>query len=241
MTAGSGRRLQREGVLLFGRVAAGLSHELSNVFNIINELAGLQQDIAASGQDAASPSLARLADLAGRIKSQVARGEAFDTTLHHFAHCVDDPAGAFGLDSLLGLLGELTSRRARLARVELEVVPPEEAATLLGDRFALLLAAVACVEQAIGDAPEGGRVELRGEARADEVRIVTSSSAPISDPLAGAGTAADAIRLGCDEWSGRVEVESGGAGDPHRLVLTVKREAGRDPAAGPGAGTGGHS
>ena len=45
MADGPVRPLEREGVRFFGAIGAGLSHELSNVFNIINELSGLQQAI----------------------------------------------------------------------------------------------------------------------------------------------------------------------------------------------------
>jgi hypothetical protein len=94
------RPTAREGVLYFGRVAAGLSHELSNVLNIINELAGLQRDIAAAAVEGGGDArFARFADLAQRIKTQVSRGEAINRGLHRFAHSVDNADTSFDLGS----------------------------------------------------------------------------------------------------------------------------------------------
>ena len=96
-------RLGSEGVAYFGGVAAGLSHELSNVFNIINEIAGLQHDIASAAADSGDARVARLADLAGRIKAQVGRGEEINRRLHRFGHSTDETSVTFDLAELLEL------------------------------------------------------------------------------------------------------------------------------------------
>ena len=84
------QRLEREGLLFFGAVGAGLSHEVNNVFNIINELSGLQQDIIEANAQGGAAGLARVADLAGRIKSQIIRGEEINRCLHRLSHSVDN-------------------------------------------------------------------------------------------------------------------------------------------------------
>jgi len=219
MTAEPPSPLQREGVLLFGRVAAGLSHELSNVFNIINELAGLEQDIASASERDGTAAVGRIADLATRIKAQVARGEEFNRLLHRLGHSVDKTREAFDLGELLTLLGGLEARSARLASVELAVRPPQRPVTLTGDPFALLLALDACVRGAMKAATADRGVEVRVEDTDGDVRVVVESA----EPPAAEGSAPlteSALRLGAAAWPATVTVESQ-PGRPYRITLDI--------------------
>jgi C4-dicarboxylate-specific signal transduction histidine kinase len=221
----------REGVLYFGRVAAGLSHELSNVLNIINELAGLQRDIAAAAVEGGGDArFARLADLAQRIKAQVTRGEAINRGLHRFAHSVDDADKSFDLGELLGLLAFLEERPARLARVALEVHAPEHGLALCGDPFSLLLALHACVGAALRACTEDGRVEVRAEAGDGEARIRVTATGSLPTEGADAVSAA-AFRAGATPWGAAVCLDSE-TDSPRSLVLRVPAESAAPRAAG---------
>jgi signal transduction histidine kinase len=214
------RPAAREGVLFFGAVAAGLSHELSNVLNIINELAGLQRDIAvAAAEQGGDARFARLADLAQRIKAQVGRGEVINRGLHRFAHRVDHATASFDLGELLGLLAFLEERPARLARVALDVRPPEPGLALCGDPFSLLLALHACVGTALHASSEEGRVEVRAEGGPGEARIRVTASGSLSAGGADAVSAA-AFRAGAAPWGATIRVDSAADGR-ESLVLSV--------------------
>jgi C4-dicarboxylate-specific signal transduction histidine kinase len=225
------RPTAREGVLYFGRVAAGLSHELSNVLNIINELAGLQRDIAAAAVEAGGDARhARLADLAQRIKSQVTRGEAINRGLHRFAHTVDDACKSFDLGELLGLLAFLEERPARLARVALDVHPPEGGLALCGDPFSLLLALHACVSAALHASAEDGRVEVRAEATDEEIRVRVTATGSL--PAGGADAAsAAALRAGAAAWGATARLDPA-TDAPTSLVLSLPAAGTSQRAAG---------
>jgi len=224
-----GRRpgLQREGLRFFGAVGAGLSHELSNVFNIINELSGLQQDIAAAAQGGGA-GIARLSELAARIKSQVARGEEINRSLHRLSHSVDEAAEVFDLGEALALFGALAARPARLAEVELELRPPADPIALSGDPFALQLALHACLKAVLGAVGSGRRVEVRTESASDRVRVVLASADPVpglgSDPVL-----ASMLGLACAVLGAAARTEPDGHGGGS-VVL--------DLGAGGGTGTG---
>jgi signal transduction histidine kinase len=170
------RPLQREGVLFFGDVIAGLSHELSNIFNIINEMAGLQQDILAGDQPKSADAADRLSELAGRIKAQVERGETLNQSLHSLAHSVDDANIAFDLGDMLELARSLAARRARLARVELAVLRPESPVTLEGDPFVLLLTIYGSIGAVVGAAHSERRVEVSAAPHANGARVFITSA-----------------------------------------------------------------
>jgi C4-dicarboxylate-specific signal transduction histidine kinase len=173
---------EREGVLYFGAMGAGLSHELSNIFNIINELAGLQQDIVAAATEGGSAGLARVTDLAARIKAQVGRGELINRSLHRLSHSVDDTDVEFDLGEALILFGSLAARAARLAEVELEVRPPEPAIAHRGSPFALLLALHACVRVALAAASSQRRIAVWTEDGPDGVQVIVNSADAIPGP-----------------------------------------------------------
>lgn len=188
--------LEREGIVLFGAVGAGLSHELSNVFNIINELAGLQQDIVAAATQGGAAGLARVSDLAARIKAQVVRGEEINRSLHRLSHSVDEPDGTFDLGETLVLFGSLAARAARLAEVSFEVRSPESPMAHRGDPFALLLVLHACLRAAIAAAASERRIEVSAEDGPEGAQVIVCSADPISD-LQSDASVAEMLETGC--------------------------------------------
>jgi hypothetical protein len=161
-------------------MGAGLSHELSNVFNIINELTGLQQDLlsTAAGDSAR---LARVADLAGRVTVQVGRGEEINRSLHRLSHSVDEADLSFDVGEVLELFGALAARSARLAEVELEIRRPEIPISHQGDPFAMLLALHACLQPALDAASERRRIRVATESISGVPAVVLSSADPVPD------------------------------------------------------------
>lgn len=220
------RSLQREGVSFFGAVGAGLSHELSNVLNIINELSGLQQDIVAAAGDGGSAGLARVADLAARVKSQAIRGEEINRSLHRLSHTVDDPDVSFDLGDALALFESLAARAARLAEVELEVRPPAGPLAHRGDPFALQMVLHACLRAALAGAASGRRIEVWAEGGGDAARVIMSSSDPVPGLESDASIAA-ALELGVAVLGTLPRLEPG-ADAGQRIVLELANGAAGD-------------
>jgi signal transduction histidine kinase len=212
------RPMQREGVLFFGDVIAGLSHELSNVFNIINEIAGLQQDIVRGAQPRGAAAEDRLTELAGRIKAQVERGETFNQLLHSLAHSVDDANIAFDLGDTLELAGSLAARRARLARVELVVHRPKSPVTLVGDPFALLLTIFGSIGAAVGAADSKRRVEVSAAPHDNGAQVFITSADPL--PPGVADTVA-ALEIGRLSWGAVHTLDPPSPEPPRRIILDV--------------------
>jgi C4-dicarboxylate-specific signal transduction histidine kinase len=210
---------EREGVLYFGAMGAGLSHELSNIFNIINELAGLQQDIVAAAAEGGSAGLARVADLAARIKSQVGRGEQINRSLHRLSHSVDDTDVEFDLGEALVLFGSLAARAARLAEVGLDIRPPEAAIASRGSPFALLLALHACVRVALAAASSQRRIAVWTEDGPDGVRVIVSSADTIPG-LTGDPSIAATLASGCRAFAVGPRAETTPGGES-RIILDL--------------------
>lgn len=216
---------EREAVLFFGAIGAGLSHELSNIFNIINELAGLQQDITAAAASGGAASLTRIADLAARIKGQVERGEAINRSLHRLSHSVDDVDIEFDVGETLVLFGALAARAARLAEVAIEIRQPDLPVTHRGSPFAVLLALHSCVRVALAAASSARRIDVWAEEGPDGIRVIIESGDPLAGPEGELPNAAG-LAVGCSALGAepRLEIAPDGAS---RIVLGLGR-AGAD-------------
>jgi signal transduction histidine kinase len=217
------RPLEREGIRFFGAIGAGLSHELSNVFNIINELSGLQQDILSAAAQGGTARLVRVTDLASRIKAQVGRGEEINRSLHRLSHSVDEPDATFELGVTLALFGSLAARAARLAEVALEVRTPATPLAHRGDPFALLLVLHACLRAAIAAADSERRIEVSAEAGPDGTRVVVCSGDPIVD-LKSDASVAMMLEAGCAAMAVVPQLEQTPGGG-YLIVLNLGSES----------------
>jgi signal transduction histidine kinase len=216
--ASSPHRTVPDGELVFGRLVAGTTHELTNVLNIISELAGLQEDILrdVSGGDTADA--ARLAQLADRIRQQTDRGQALLRQLNTFAHSTDHADEAYDVGDMLESLVALCERFARLRRTQLELRPPLETITVTGDPFAMLVAVFTCVETALAAADTTRRVRLLPSREADGVWITVESGDPLPTPPPEMVATVERALAGC---AGRI-LQAPSSADPHLFVLELK-------------------
>lgn len=211
------RRTVPGGEAVLGRLVAGTSHELTNVLNIIGELAGLQEDILrdAAGGDAPDPG--RLAELADRVRHQTERGQTLLRQLNRFAHSVDHTDEAYDVGDMLESLVALSDRFARLVRTELELRPPVDDVTVVGDPFAMLVAVFTCVDAALGGADSARRIRLLTERTPTGARVTVESGDPVPAPPPHVVDALGRVLAGCRGTL--VQVPS--ATDPHCFVLEL--------------------
>ncbi len=157
---------------------AGQSHELTNVLNIISELAGLQHDLLRARDDDLPVDLSRLQEVASRIKHQVKRGETIIRNTNQFAHSVDLPVAVFDLGEAIDRVVFFAERSARLAQVELVSNPTEESIALENNPFCLQQAVFMCIDLALRSATDERRVTVGYGVGDDgaEIRIVSADT-----------------------------------------------------------------
>lgn len=110
-------RLCREA---FATITAMVTHDLKNTLAIINENAGLLEDLAQMcGDDGVPPP--RVEGAAGTIAQQVARSTRIIRNLNRFAHSGDTEVASSAIGDVVELVAELTSRRAAMRKVRVEV------------------------------------------------------------------------------------------------------------------------
>lgn len=171
------------GIQFFGKMSASISHDLKNVLAIINENAGLLEDLCLMANKGKALEPARLKRLAEDVKHQIRRGDRIITSMNTFAHSADIDSVPIDLRELLGLLVELSSRYASMRGVSLEVDRPCDSIMATTSPFILLNLMWHCLDYAMTAAGPTKTVELTAEKTPDGARLHFRK-------LAGIGTVA---------------------------------------------------
>jgi len=219
--------LRDEGLAFFGRVVSGQSHEIVNVLNVINELAGLQLDLVRQAAGGGQVRLERLHTIAEKIQQQVQRGELIVRSVNRFAHSVDLPVALLDLRELVSSVVFLAGRTARLNRVDVTAELPVETLAVESNPFLLSQMLCACVDVAVATATTERRVTLSYRVLDRAAELAVGSADPV---LAPAREQLEVVHDLVEELGGRVLAAPGqGGGD--RFVVLV-------PQHHPGAGVG---
>ncbi|MCW8985620.1 MAG: hypothetical protein OQK55_09775 [Thermoanaerobaculales bacterium] len=212
------------GIAFFGKIIAGQSHEVTNVLNIISELAGLQLDLLRVEEQDLPVNLPRLQEVTAKIQHQVNRGETIIRNLNGFAHSADLPVAVFDLKEVLERVLFLAQRSARLAQVELVSDLPAESIALESDPFCVQQAVFTCIEMALRSASDIRRVVVDyvvGEDGA-EIRVATAVGATEDE---NEDERLESLQLLLESIGGSV-VERPGDEPARVLVLRVPRHLG---------------
>jgi C4-dicarboxylate-specific signal transduction histidine kinase len=170
MTTDSGL-VGRAGLQFFGKMCASISHDIKNVLAVINENAGLVEDLCFAAERGKPLDPLRLKRVATDVKAQVRRGDGIISGMNRFAHSVDAESAQVNLPELIELLSALCSRFAAMHGVALEVDRSDSAATAETSPFLLLNLLWLCLEQAMAAAGPDRTIALTAETAADGARL----------------------------------------------------------------------
>jgi C4-dicarboxylate-specific signal transduction histidine kinase len=174
---------QVDELTFFGRVAASVSHELSNIVSTIHQVSGLLEDLIASAERGQPTSTERLKMIHGRLSRQTARGIEVIQNLNRFAHNVDERPVLFDVNSVIGNLIAVMRRFADLKDVDLEVSYSSEEIHVFNDPFCLQQVVFLAVDQALGAAGRGDvlRIVVQREVSGPAVKIVAPRPSGLGD------------------------------------------------------------
>ncbi len=211
-------RLCEAGLVFFGRVMAGQCHELVNVFNIVNELAGLQEDTLGRIREGDPANLDKLETAVRRVQAQVRRGQTIIRNMHQFAHSVDAPWVVFDAREAVGRVVFFASRQTRLREIELLASLPDASVALESNPFWLQQAVYTAIELLLEGAAKG-RIAVTLSPQPDGAAIVLAGTGPVPR---GAATASRLAALSgiLDVLGGEVREAPRHAAE-ERLVLFV--------------------
>lgn len=173
--SGEENLLARTGLQFFGRMSASVTHEIKNALAIINENAGLLEDIVLMAEKGPDISPERLQRLARTVDAQVERADAVVKMMNHFSHSIDHFVELVDLTQVATDVCTLFDRLLQMRGVTLETIAPPAPVVITASRFYLQNLLWCCLDWAtsarsgkrtISIAPEkgdnGARVRLAG-------------------------------------------------------------------------------
>ncbi|RPH52687.1 MAG: hypothetical protein EHM85_01900 [Desulfobacteraceae bacterium] len=120
-----------------GKMTASISHELKNVLAIINENAGLLEDLCAMAEGGRPVDPGRIKTAAGKMIKQVQRGDRIISRLNKFAHSVDDLDCDVDVNDIILLVSGLSGRIALMRGINLETVQTSDPVIISTNPFLL--------------------------------------------------------------------------------------------------------
>jgi C4-dicarboxylate-specific signal transduction histidine kinase len=140
------RTIENIGLAFFGRVSASISHELKNTLAIINENAGLLEDLTLLAEKGIPLSTERLQRLSATIKKQVDRADKIIKKMNRFYHSTDHVIQPVDIYDATLFVTDVCDRLLRLHNVIVNVVPPETPVIVSSNLFCLEHVIWACIE-----------------------------------------------------------------------------------------------
>lgn len=145
--------IQGAGLRFFGRVTASISHEIKNVLAIINENAGLLEDLLLMHEKGGNLDTERIKNLAVRVRDQVKRGDGIIKNMNQFAHSIDHFIGQVDLNELLALMVRLAQRPASMKGSNIESKAHSEQIVITTNTFLLENLIWICLDLALTSEP----------------------------------------------------------------------------------------
>lgn len=155
--------LTRKEVAFFGRITAGITHEIKNVLAIIQESSGLMEDILGVTEDGTFPHKDKFIKSLNRIHRQIQRGIDITSSLNRFAHNPDRCPASLDLNEITDQMVLLASRFARLKNVVLESDPSDPPLNIKSDPIWLIMALFESIEILLGVIDSGGKIILSSQ------------------------------------------------------------------------------
>ena len=148
------------GLQFFGKMTASISHEIKNVLAIINENAGLLEDLALMLDQGAAIEPQRLKNMSRTVMKQVSRADAIMKNMNRLAHSVDESIKTIDLNDILELLVALSHRFAAMRDVTVDPKLGESPMMVRTSPFLLMNLLWLCLDFAMDTAGDDKVVEL---------------------------------------------------------------------------------
>lgn len=153
-------KIKSKEILFFGKITAGITHEIKNVLAIIQESSGLMEDILDITPDETFIHKDKFHTSLKRILNQIDRGVDITTCLNKFAHNPDHSPANVDLNDVSEQMVLLASRFTRLKNVILKADPHDASITIKTHPVALEMAIFESIEIILNALSSGGTITL---------------------------------------------------------------------------------
>jgi C4-dicarboxylate-specific signal transduction histidine kinase len=173
------------GLQFFGRISASISHELKNVLAIVNENAGLLEDLTLMAERGQPIDPARLKIMAAAVQKQVGRADEILKNMNRFAYSIDETVAEIDLNPTIKLFMALTDRFTAMRGVSVDLRLPDSPLTIRTAPFFLMNILWLGLDFSMSASGDEKRVELVVEETETSVRIRFRRLAGLTQELWG--------------------------------------------------------
>jgi len=178
--------LGQTGLQFFGRITASISHEIKNVLAVLNENAGLLQDVVLMAEKGIPLNPERLKGVAGTMGKQIQRADGIVENMNRFAHAVDENTKEIDIHETLSLLLGLTRRFADMRGVTLSPAYGNSGKFLTSNPFFLENLLWCFLDFAMGATGEDRELTIATEENEHAIRICFEGLKGLAEKDAGA-------------------------------------------------------
>ncbi len=151
------------GLKFFASAIASISHEIKNRIAVINEQAGLLDDLLLMHEQGRELEPERLKRMADSVKKQVAIADSIIINMNRFAHTLDSSRKLVAVDELIRMAVAMATRKANMHSVDLEI-PPSQASVSVGTSpFFLIHLIWVCINAGIEITEKNGTISVSCE------------------------------------------------------------------------------
>ncbi len=173
--------IEMAGLQFFGQISASISHEVKNVLAIINENAGLLEDLTLMAGRGKPIDPARLTRMAATLKRQIGRADTMLKNMNRFAHSVNQTMPTVDLNETLEMIIALTARFAAMKNVQVDLQLPRDPPKIQTAPYQLMNLLWLCLDFAMDASGELKQIEVVAEETNDDIRIQLKQLTKLSE------------------------------------------------------------
>lgn len=174
-----------DGLCFFGKISAAISHDLKNTLSIMNESAGLLEDLALLAQKGRPLDPRRIQQLGATIKRQIRRNDGIVRNMNRFAHSVDQEFKAVDLGAWLEVLLAICRRLTDAGGVKVSIAQRHKDVSIVTRPFYLFHFVWLLLEWGMDYAGPGKNLLLEVEPDQDGVRLICRGFDALTEEVAG--------------------------------------------------------
>ena len=159
------------GFKFFGMMSASVSHEIKNVFAIINENAGLLKDLIYLSEKGKDIEPQRFHQVSEMIAKQIQRADAIIKNFNLFAHSVDYTVKTVTPDEILETIATLSTRFADRKSVIIEYQPSTTELSITTKPFLLENIIWLCLDFALEQSEADTKITLSAAKKDNKIFI----------------------------------------------------------------------
>ncbi len=210
------------GLAYFGQMTASLSHEMKNYLAIINENAGLMEDLSMMASMGKELDPERILGVCRNITTQVKRADETIKIMNAFGHSIDRPRTCIGICETMNLTMNLAMRLLRSRSVQVECQASEELQVTTNPFFFMNLLWLV-VDYTSKNALENGQILLSAHRHDEFVNVVVSCPGQDVDSAVRSLLSRDSVVLLLDSLHGSLTAD-----DKNTLVITLPKSLGQN-------------